>query len=80
MSRDGMTRFRAYLETRPDLTEVQVRRIMVAFLERYADPAKIEDELDVPGWTGALVDDLTEGYEEDIFRLGRLPGVTVIGP
>lgn len=80
MEIDGMTRFRAYLEDRPDLTEVQVRRIMVAFLDKYADPAKVEHELDVPGWTGDLVDALTDLYEEDVFGIGRLPGVTLIAP
>ena len=80
MSQDGMARFRTYIEERPDITEVQVRRIMVAFLDKFADPEKIEDELDVPGWTETFVDGLTEIYEDDIYELGRLPGVTVITP
>jgi hypothetical protein len=80
MTQDGMERFRAYLADRPDVTEVQVRRIMVAFLDKYADPDKIEDELDIPGWTDQVVEDLTEIYEEDMFELGRLPGVTLIAP
>lgn len=80
MSQDGMARFRAYLDDRPTLTEVQVRRIMVAFLEKFAVSHKVEDEVDVPGWTGDLIDGLTELYEDDIFELGRLPGVTLITP
>lgn len=80
MTQDGMTRFRAYLEDRSDVTEVQVRRIMVAFLEKYADPEKVEHELDVPGWTEDLVEDLSDHYEEDVFALSRLPGVTLIAP
>ncbi|WP_292292256.1 hypothetical protein [Marivita sp.] len=80
MSPDGMTRFRAYLADRPDLTEVQIRRIMVAFLDKYADDSKIEDELDVPGWDEALIADLSEQYEEDLFELGRMPGVSLISP
>lgn len=80
MSRDGMTRFRAYIADHPDLTQVQVRRAMVAFLDKYADPFKLEEELDLPGWDDALIADLTEQYEEDLFDLRRIPGVTLIEP
>jgi hypothetical protein len=79
-TQEGMERFRAYVDERPELTEVQVRRIMVAFLDKFAEPTKIEDEVDVPGWTDQLVEDLTEIYEEDMFELARLPGVTLIAP
>jgi len=80
MTKEGMDRFRTYIGERPDLTEMQVRRVMVAFLDKYADPAKLEDELDLPGWTDDMVQDLTEQYEEDLFEIGRLPGVTLITP
>jgi hypothetical protein len=80
MSKEGMARFRAYLAERPDLTEIQIRRVMVAFLDKYADAAKIEHELDVPGWTEDYIEELTEQYEDDVFDLGRLPGVTLIAP
>ena len=79
-SQDGMKRFRAYLAERPDLTEIQIRRAMVAFLEKYAETAKLEHELDLPGWDQTLVQDLTEQYEEDLFDIARMPGVTLIAP
>lgn len=79
-SQEGMTRFRAYLADKPDLNEVQIRRIMVAFLDKYADEAKVEHEFDLPGWDVDLVQDLTEQYEEDLFDLSRMPGVTLIAP
>lgn len=80
MSTEGMTRFRAYLAEKPDLTEIQIRRVMVAFLDKYADVSKLEDEFDLPGWDQDLIHDLTEQYEEDLFDLARLPGVTLIAP
>lgn len=80
MSKEGMSRFRAYLAERPDLTEIQIRRVMVAFLDKYADDAKIEHELDVPGWTEDYIHALTECYEDDMFDLGRLQDVTLIMP
>ncbi|WP_439570005.1 hypothetical protein [Roseovarius mucosus] len=80
MSKEGMTRFRTYLADSPGLTEIQTRRVMVAFLDKYADDTMIEDELDVPGWDQDLVHAMTEQYEEDLFEIGRMPGVTLIAP
>ena len=79
-SQEGMTRFRSYLAEKPDLNEVQIRRVMVAFLDKYADPSKVEHEFDLPEWDDHLVQDLTEQYEEDLFDIGRMPGVTLIAP
>jgi len=79
MSHEGMKRFRAYLKERPVMTEIQKRRVMVAFLDKYAREDAIEEELDLPGWTEALVDELSEIYEEDVFEIARMPGVNFIG-
>jgi hypothetical protein len=79
-SQEGMTRFRSYLAEKPDLNEVQIRRVMVAFLDKYADPSKVEHEFDLPEWDDHLVQDLTEQYEEDLFDIGRMPEVTLIAP
>jgi hypothetical protein len=80
MSPDGMKRFRAYLQSHPPQTEVQLRRIISAFLDKFAIEDQIELELDLPGWTVAFVDTLTELYEEDMFRIQRMPGVNFITP
>jgi len=80
MTREGMTRFRAYLAKHPVMTEIQKRRVMVAFLDKFARPEAIEEELDVAGWTDELVEELTEAYDEDVFELARIPGVNFIGP
>ncbi|MFP7673892.1 hypothetical protein ACG74X_11125 [Marivita sp. S0852] len=80
MTKEGMTRFRAYLAERPDLTEIQIRRVMVAFLDKYADPDKVDAELDVAGWDADIVQDLTDDYDDDVFAIGRMPGVTLIAP
>ena len=80
MSREGMVRFRAYLKEHPVMTEVQKRRVIAAFLDKFALEDEIEEELDMPGWTTALVDEMTEVYDEDVFEIQRLPGVQVIAP
>ena len=80
MSDEGMKRFRAYLQTHPEMTEVQKRRVMVAFLDKFALEDEVEEELDLPGWTEDYVDQMSNAYDEDVYYLSRIPGVTVIQP
>ncbi|UOA27755.1 hypothetical protein [Pseudosulfitobacter sp. DSM 107133] len=80
MSPEGMKRFRAYLKTHSVMTEMQKRRVIAAFLDKYALEDEIEEELDMPGWTDDLVHEMTEIYDEDVFRIQRIPGVTLIAP
>lgn len=80
MNREGMQRFRAYLHAHPVMTERQKRRVIAAFLDKFAVEDAIEEELDLPGWDEAYVDGITEAYEEDLFAIERIPGVQVIAP
>ncbi|ETX28757.1 hypothetical protein [Roseivivax isoporae] len=80
MAPEGMKRFRAYLHQHQDLSEAHKRRVMSAFLDKYASAEAIEEELDLPGWDEDYVSDLTEGYEEDVAAIARLPGVRFIAP
>ena len=76
----GLKRMYDYLAANPPETEVQHRRIVAAFLEKFAIEDAVEEELDAPGWTDELVAALTEIYEEDLFEIERLPGVTFLSP
>ncbi len=78
MSREGMKRFRAYLKDHPVMTEMQKRRVMSAFLDKFALDEEIEEELDLPGWTDALVEQMTGLYDEDMLAIQRIPGTQVI--
>ena len=80
MSRDGMQRFQAYLQSHPPRSDLQKRRIMAAFLDKFALPEEIEQELDAPGWTDELVAELTDLYDEDIAEIERMSGVNFIAP
>ncbi len=80
MAPEGMSRFQAFVEKHPDMSEAQRRRAMVAFLEKFAVDDAIEEELDMPGWTEQLVDEMTEIYDDDVFDIARMPGVQVIEP
>lgn len=80
MTREGMTRLEQYLEQHPDMTEIHKRRVIAAFLDKFADHEALEEEIDLPGWTEEMIDALTEIYEEDIDQVNRIPGVTLISP
>ncbi|WP_299408503.1 hypothetical protein [uncultured Roseobacter sp.] len=80
MRKDGMQRFLAYLGKHPNINEIQQRRVMMAFLDKFAIEDAIEEELDMPGWTEELVDEMTQTYEEDVFAIARIPGVQLIAP
>lgn len=80
MTKEGMQRFRAYLKSHPVMTEVQKRRVIAAFLDKFAIEDEVEQELDLPGWTDTLIDTLTETYEEDVYEISRIQGVTLITP
>lgn len=80
MSPEGMTRFGSYLKSHPDMTEMQTRRVITAFLDKFAIDDMVEEEVDLQGWTEPLIDQLTEQYEEDIFEISRIPGVTLLSP
>lgn len=80
MSRPGLRRMRGYLAQHPDTTEVQKRRVIAAFLDKYALDDAVEEELDLPGWTEDLVDQMTELYDEDVRQIQHIPGVQLIAP
>lgn len=80
MTDEGMQRFRAYLHKNAGLNEMNRRRVIAAFLDKYAKADEIEEEIDLPGWTDEMVQNLTEIYDEDVLDIQRLPGVQVITP
>lgn len=80
MSPEGMMRFESYLKSHPDMTEMQKRRVISAFLDKFALDEEIEEELNVAGWDDQLMDDMTDVYDEDMLEVQRIPGVTLIAP
>ncbi|RME17763.1 MAG: hypothetical protein D6801_02725 [Alphaproteobacteria bacterium] len=78
MEREGMVRLRAYLNSHPPATEIQRRRILAAFLDKYAIEEAVEEEIDLPGWTPELVEELSQAYDDDMIEMARIPGVTVL--
>ena len=80
MSDEGMKRLEAYMQSHPDMTEMQKRRVISAFLDKFALDEEIEEELTLEGWTDELMDEMTEIYDEDMLEVQRIPGVNLITP
>ncbi|WP_415920130.1 hypothetical protein [Tateyamaria sp. SN6-1] len=80
MTQEGMQRFRSYLASHTGMSEVQKRRVIAAFLDKFAIEDEIEEELNAPGWTEETIEAMTDIYEEDVLSVARIPGVTVISP
>jgi len=80
MTKAGHERFNAYMEARPGLTEAQKRRVVTAFLDKFADEAAIEEELDVPEWDPGMIETLSALYDEDVAEITRMDGVRMILP
>jgi hypothetical protein len=78
MNEIGLARMKAYCADHPPQSVGQRRRIVSAFLEKFSRPDQVNVEIDMPGWTDAYVADLTNRYLEDVDRIARLPGVTLI--
>jgi len=80
ISEEGRDRLKQYLAERPDLNELQRRRVNSVFLEKFVLDDTVEIEIDLPGWTDDLVDKMTEVYEADINVIANMPGVNFIAP
>lgn len=77
---DGCARLDAYLAAHPGLSAGQRRRVIAAFLEKYALPGAVEVELPLPGWSAALVEDITAAYDEDVARIAAFPQLDFLHP
>ena len=78
MSPDGLQRMSAYIATHPPQSPGQRRRIVSAFLDKFAIPDRIEVEFDMPGWTEDLIAGASEAYDMDVSRIMAMPGVRFI--
>lgn len=80
MTPDGMARYLSYMASHPGQTESQARRVVAAFLDKFAIPQAIEEEVDLPGWDQALVTDLSNRYDADLAAVAAIDGITFLRP
>ncbi|MCU0802534.1 MAG: hypothetical protein MUD11_12290 [Rhodobacteraceae bacterium] len=80
MSPSGLKRLKSYLDTKGAFPTERRRRAVAAFLDKFALPEKLTVDIALPGWTEALVAELTNAYIADCARIAAMPGVTFIAP
>jgi len=80
MSGEGMTRMRAYLASHPPQTVSQRRKIVSAFLDKFALPDRVEQDIVMPDWTAEIVAEMTALYDEDVARIAQMGDITFLAP
>ena len=80
MTPAGHQRFVTYMASRPGLDAAQKARVVAAFLDKFADEAALEEELDVPEWDAGTIAMLSALYDEDVAEIARMDGVRLILP
>lgn len=80
MSGEGLTRLQSYLQSHPPGSILQRRKIVSAFLDKFALPERIAPEFEMEGWTEETVARLTQNYNEDVARIADMADVDFIAP
>ncbi len=80
MSSDGMNRFSTYIHKHPPKTAEQERKIVMAFLDKFALEDEIEEVIDIPDLNGPIVQALSNAYDEDVATIAAMPDVTFVTP
>ena len=80
MSAEGLKRMQAYIDSHPVTSPEMRRKIVSAFLDKFAVPDRINVEVEVPGWTTDTIAKMTQIYEQDVARIAAMPGVRFIAP
>lgn len=78
VSATGYERLEKYLEARPGLNGEQRERVRELFLNYFHSEDALEEEIDLPGWSQVLVDQMSERYLADTDLIRHMPGVTFL--
>jgi hypothetical protein len=76
----GAQKLEQYLRAAPPVDDTHRQRVIAAFLDKYYDPAKVEEDVAIPEWDAGVIDRLTALYEEDVDQLAGATDVTMIQP
>ncbi|WP_170465382.1 hypothetical protein [Ruegeria arenilitoris] len=77
---DGQEQAQALLDQDTAQSRTEQRYALAQILEDHVRPDKIEEELDLPGWTEEVIDAFSELYEQDVATLEAMDGVRVLRP
>lgn len=80
MSGEGLSRLEAYLQSHPPQSVMQRRKIVSAFLDKFALPERIDQEIEMPGWSEDMVAEMTKAYDADVARIAQMGEITFLAP
>lgn len=80
MTHEGMAELKAHLDAHPHMPPADRREKILDLLELHAAEDQLDVEIDMPGWTQEMVEEITEAYNADVARIRQMPGVTLIAP
>lgn len=80
MSQEGVTRMRNYLDGHAAAEPAHRRRIVSAFLDKYAREDAVEESFDLPDWTEDRIARLTGRYVADVEQIAEMDGIHFISP
>jgi len=78
MSVEGLARLNSYLKTHPTGSIALRRKVVTAFLDKFAIPDRVDVEIEMPDWLPETVARLTEAYDLDVARIAAMPGVSFL--
>ncbi|HHX90319.1 MAG TPA: hypothetical protein GX700_11260 [Paracoccus sp.] len=77
---EGLVLMQNWLRTRPPMTDLQRRKVLSAFLDKFALPGALEAEAALPGWQADHAEILSELYAQDVDLIAQMPGVDFLEP
>lgn len=77
---EGMAALRAAMAGRDQMSIGQRRQLCAEILQQHMLPDALDEDITLPGWTQAEVDEVTERYRADVGEIAVLPGVEFILP
>lgn len=80
MSAEGMSRMQDYLGSHAVTTPALRRKVIAAFLDKFALKDRIAVDVDVPGWTEDTIAELTAAYAQDVALIRATEGVSFLDP
>lgn len=80
MAPEGMARMESYLAKNQAKTSLQEQKVITAFLAKYAVDEALNEDIDLPSFDQALVDQLSDLYEADVDLIAQMPDVNFIQP
>ncbi len=78
MTEEGYEKMEAFLASMPPESEEQRQKVIAAFFDKFALEDEMEEEIDLPGWSPDLIDQVSDLYDADVEDIAGMDGVTLI--